>query len=83
MFYVYTYVTSKIELCNNKKHCDKDNSFYYCDNSKFLDTTVYYAKNKTLICRTITKQDKHIILLSQSDNYCNQNFVERYYNTYY
>ena len=69
-----------IELCNNldnkiiryqntKFHRDKDNSFYYRDNSKFLDTTVYYAKNKTLICRTITKQDKHIILLPQSDNY--------------
>ena len=24
------------------------------------------------------KQDKHIISLSQSDNYCYQNFVERY-----
>ena len=39
----------------------KDNIFYYRDNSKFLDTTVYYAKNKTLIGRTIMKQDKHII----------------------
>ena len=44
-----------IELCNNlddkirstKFYRDKDNSFYY---SKFLDTTVHYAKNKTLIC---------------------------------
>ena len=68
---------------NAKFYQDKDNSFYCRDNSKFLDTTVYYAKNKTLIGRTITKQDKHIILYSQSDNYCYQNFVERYYNTYY
>ena len=44
-----------------------------------IDNTVYYTKNKTLICRTITKQGKHIILLSQSDNYCYQDFVERYY----
>ena len=38
-------------------------SFYYRDNSKFLDTTIYYVKNKTLICRTITNQNKHFILL--------------------
>ena len=28
-----------------------------------------------------TRQAYH--LLSQSDNYCYKNFVERYYNTYY
>ena len=28
------------------------------------------------------KQDKHIISLSQSDNYCYQNFVERYYQNF-
>ena len=35
------------------------------------------------ICTAIMKQDKYITLLLQSDYYCYQNFVERYYNTYY
>ena len=49
-----------------------------------MDTTVYYSKNKTLICRVIMKQDKNITLLLQSDNYnYDQNFGKRHYNTYY
>ena len=39
---------------------------------KFLDTTVYYTKNKTLKCREIMKQDKLITLSLQFDNYCFQ-----------
>ena len=48
-----------------------------------VDTTVLYTKNKTLIYRAIMRQDKHITLLLQGDNYCHQNFVKKHFNTYY
>ena len=33
---------------------DKDNTFLYCDNSKFLDTTVHYTKHTgVLVYRAI------------------------------
>ena len=41
----------KLKLCDNldniynKYYRDKDSSFHYCDNSKFLDTTVHYTKH--------------------------------------
>ena len=38
-----------VKLCdnldNNKYYRDKDSSFHYRDNSKFLDTTVHYTKH--------------------------------------
>ena len=37
-------------------------AFYYCDNSKFLDITVYYTKTNTLVPKAIMEQDMHICL---------------------
>ena len=34
--------------------------FYYRDNGKFLNITVYYAKTNTLVPRANIKQDIHI-----------------------
>ena len=50
------------------KYCDEDNSFYYHDINKLLDTIVCHTKHKTLICREIKKQDSdnHINLLLHS-----------------
>ena len=58
----------KVELCDNLniKIIESINFivikiivFYYCDNSKFLDITVYYTKTNTLVPGAIMEQDMH------------------------
>ena len=66
----------KLELCDNldNKIIETVNfivikimNFYYRDNSKFLDITVYFTKTNTLVPdETIINQDMHILYLRMS-----------------